>query len=118
MRFQQVPSEPFPNGGLPMAQVAVAPDDLAARSGVVFERGQDNLDEFLLAAFTLPDGPQAWPIRHVQATEGERTWMYVIADAAHQPTALVRMVVEALDLDEDQVFWALADQHRGPPQGF
>jgi hypothetical protein len=118
MRFTQVPRERFPNGGLPMAQVAVAPADLAARFGVVFERGQNNLDDFLLAAFALPDGSQAWLIRHVQATEEQNAGMHVIADASHQPSILVRLVVEALDLVEDELLWALADELRGSPQGF
>jgi hypothetical protein len=41
VRLRQIPSERFPHGGLPVAEVAVEPPDLIERSGVVFEEGLD-----------------------------------------------------------------------------
>lgn len=66
MSIRQVPPHArWPSGdSRALATIRFSPEELAARYGLVFERGCDDLDWYQLAAIALPDGAQVWLIRH------------------------------------------------------
>ena len=62
----QVPPVIWPSGAAwAIAVLGFEPDELAARYGFTLEEAVDTLGDYHRVAIALPDGSQAWLMRHV-----------------------------------------------------
>lgn len=104
MLVRQVqPDAMFPSGdSLALAMLRFAPKELAQRYGLSFNEDYDDLGWYTLAAIVLPDGSQAWLLRH-RGNPVPGTVVYVDADAdLIQATTQLKQV---LALTDDDITW-------------
>ncbi len=104
MPAQQVrPHDHFPSGdSRALATLRFSPEELAECFELAFEEGFDGLDWFALAAIALPDGSQAWLMRH-QGNPEPGTVVYVDADADLDQARA--QVVQVLVLSPEDFLW-------------
>ena len=88
--------------------IAVLPDDLpelAARYGLTYQEGIDDLGHYRLAAIALADGEQAWLFKH----DGDpNPGTVVLADAASEVWTTQSRLLDALGLKREALLWAAA----------
>lgn len=102
-RFRQVQPEPWPSGyGEIMALLNASPESLAARFGLSFFEGTDNLDDYRAAAIRLPSGRRIALVRHIGAAF---SGVEVHADAHDEPAMVVDELLESLDLPRGTCTW-------------
>ena len=93
----------FPSGdGRALLERPFDPPDLAARDGLAFEDGIDDLDRYRQAAIALPNGPQAWLVTY----HGERdagTTVYV--DASADLDAARDQLLQTLSIADAGLTW-------------
>lgn len=104
MTVRQVrPHDHFPSGdSRALVEVSFDPAELAARFGLAFEEGSDDLDRYQRAVIALPDGSQAWLVKY----RGERdagTTVYV--DATADPGETKRLLLRTLALADKDLRW-------------
>lgn len=104
MGVRQVPPKPWPSGdSRPIAVLPFELPELTARYGLDYEDGVDDLDRFGLAAIELADGQQAWLYKH----DGDpNPGIVVRVDARADPDEAKRLLLDALGLDCQDLWWA------------
>lgn len=105
MGVQEVePQKLWPSGD--SRPIAVLPFDLAqlaARYGIAFREGTDDLDQFRFVAIELANGEQAWISKH----DGDpNPGVVVYVDAESDIGDAQRMLLEALSLKREELLWA------------
>ena len=97
------PHERWPSGdSRPIAVLALDPDELATRHGVIFDDAIDDLDRVQLAAIGLADGSQLWLSKHLG---DPNPGTVVRIDAAADPVAARVQLLGALGLDGRTFRW-------------
>jgi hypothetical protein len=93
----------FPSGDRqPVAELALAPGELADRYSLKFGEGEDGLDYFRAAAIEVPSGQQLLLLRYRRApTPGT----IVYADAGADPAACRKELLQELGLTEADLTW-------------
>ena len=88
-----------------LAILALDPDTIAERYGLVYDEQDDDLGRYRLAAIALADGEQAWLVKHeIDANPG--TCVYV--DARTDVTAALQRLLEVLAITRAELVWAAA----------
>lgn len=104
MAVHQVqPDTTFPSGDShALAMLRFAPEELAQRYGLRFAEDYDDLGWFKLAAIALPDGSQAWLLRH-RGNPAPGTVIYVDANADLRRAKT--QLKQVLGLTDDDLVW-------------
>lgn len=93
----------FPSGeSRPIAVLLAEPDDLAARHGLRFAAGQDDLDDFRFAVLDLGGDLQASLVRH---WGDPNPGTVVRVDATADAEAAFRRLEAALNLTGADILW-------------
>jgi hypothetical protein len=101
---QVAPWANWPSGdSKPIAVLALEPKELAARYGLTFRKGLDDLGAYRLVAVELSNGVQAWISNH-DGDPNPGSVVYVDAglDIAKAQTQLVNL----LGISRDDLLWA------------
>ena len=93
----------FPNGaGQPIAILALEPPELAARYGLGFGTGFDDVDYSRFTNFELGDGSHVLLLKHLRAPiAGTEIW----ADSKADWPATIAALLAKLDLTEQDLLW-------------
>ncbi len=102
-RLQVHPYSLWPSSsGWAIAVLRLTPDELAACYGFTLEEGVDGLDNYRRVAIALPDGSQAWLMRHI-GNPFPGTAVYV--DSGVNFDQARALVLEVLGLTPDAYNW-------------
>lgn len=101
--FVQVAPRPWPSGyGEIIALLDVASESLAARHGLQWFEGTDNLGDYQAAIVQLPSGRRVGLARHHGTPEPGTEVHADVHDDVHEA---VQELLRALDLPEHAVTW-------------
>ena len=101
--FTQTEPTPWPSGhGEAAAVVARSPEALAARYGLQFFEGNDNLDAYVAAAIRLSSGRRLGLLRHC-GNPSPGTELH--ADARDDFLDAIREFLDAFELSADDLAW-------------